>query len=67
MAGYGARSVVVSPLRGFCMGTLVVYSVAVARGELLFEVWIGSFCCGIFLISIAYKVAVSHGENIQLG
>jgi hypothetical protein len=40
------------------MGTLRVYPVALAGGELLFEVWIGSFCCGIFLIRIAYKVAV---------
>ena len=66
MAGYGARSVV-SPRRGLCMGTLCVYPVAVAGGELLFEVWIRSFCCAIFLIRTAYKVAVSRVENIQLG
>ena len=67
MAGYGARSVVVSLLRGLCMGTLRVYPVAVAGGELLFEVWFGSFHCAIFLFRIAYKVALSHVENIQLG
>ena len=49
------------------MGTLRVYPVAVAGGELLFEVWFGSFHCAIFLIRIAYKVALSHVENIQLG
>jgi hypothetical protein len=27
----------------------------------------GSFRCGIFPIMMAYKIAVSYGENIQLG
>jgi len=66
VAGYSARSVV-SPRRGLCMGRLRVYPVSVAGGELLFEVWFGSFPCAIFLIRIAYKVAVSRVENIQLG
>jgi len=94
VAVYDARTVVVSPHRGFCVGGLPVDICAVSNvevygchinGEICEEcvcthvsirlsmlegsccVRYGSFCFRIFLIGIAYKTAVSCGENIQLG
>jgi hypothetical protein len=57
--------VVVSRLRGFCVGGLRINPGVGVGGELLCEVWF--FPLQKFLTGIAYKIAVSRGENIQLG
>jgi hypothetical protein len=57
--------VVVSPRSGFCVGGLRFHPGVGVRGEVLCEVWF--FPLQKFLIGIAYKTAVSRGENIQLG